>query len=98
MAALCIRYSVGGMLASKKVIWLLILKGIFNAILIALAMMLLIFLNIGIQDLGMISMPYSRVGMIDALTNVSAVSESMPHLTPESFLRILILLLVFLVI
>ena len=60
--------------------------------------MLLIFLNIGIRDLGMISMPYSRVGMIDALTNVSAVSESMPHLTPESFLRILILLLAFLVI
>ena len=85
------------MLASKNVIWLLILKGIFNAIFIALAMMLLIFLNIGIRYLGMISMPYSRVGMIDALTNVSAVSESMPHLTPESFLRILILLLAFLV-
>ena len=42
-------------------------------------------------------MPYSRVGMIDALTKVSAVSESMPHLTPESFLRVLILLLAFLV-
>ena len=46
--------------------------------------------------LGMISMPYSSVGMMEAFIYVKADSESNPHLTPDNFLRTLILLVVFL--
>ena len=42
-------------------------------------------------------MPYSKVGMMDALVYVKADSESRPHLTPDRFLRMLISLLIFFV-
>ena len=59
--------------------------GIFNAILMDFAIKLLIFLKKLKLFLGMISMPYSRVGIIEALMYVRADSESSPHLTPETF-------------